>query len=87
MTANTGGSAFPRPYSQFALNDHDDIRQSMWDQEGMSMRDWFAGMALQGLMAENATLPYQDRRSFMAMAFEAYQMADAMIAERRREED
>ncbi len=48
---------------------------------GMSMRDWFAGMALAGLCAN----PNRDMvRSEFASA--SYKQADAMIAERERKE-
>ena len=46
----------------------------------MSLRDWFAGMALQGLIAncwsEAPDTPYS------RFAFTAYQMADCMLNER-----
>jgi hypothetical protein len=43
---------------------------------GMSLRDWFAGMAVSGVLvgARNATI----------LAQEAYKLADAMLAERKR---
>lgn len=43
--------------------------------DGMSLRDWFAGMALQGLKVT----PY----SPSLMAIVAYQLADAMIEARK----
>lgn len=42
--------------------------------EGMSLRDWFAGKAMQGLM--DAAMPMPE------IAQAAYQMADAMLKER-----
>ncbi len=41
---------------------------------GMSLRDWFAGMALQGIMA--STYVWTD------IAKEAYKQADAMLQQR-----
>jgi hypothetical protein len=51
--------------------------------EGMSLRDWFAGMALQGVLAAHAdpetVLPKQTDAAEMA-----YQYADAMLAQQRK---
>jgi hypothetical protein len=66
-----GGSAFPRPASEDALAN-----------EGMTLRQWYAGMALQGFLtcgdhfiaADAANNP----RKAAAWAFE---LADAMLAE------
>ena len=46
---------------------------------GMSLRDWFAGMALQG-RAHRFTNPYNDRE---LLASDCYEIADAMIAARK----
>jgi len=61
---NTGGPAFPQA--------HDD---SGWP--GMTLRDYFAAKAMQGMLA--------DRKQVMSpseWAANAYRMADAMLAER-----
>ncbi len=50
---------------------------------GMSLRDWFAGMALAGRMASgdwNATNHYVENEVSVA-----YNIADAMLAEREKE--
>ncbi len=47
----------------------------------MSLRDWFAGMALQGLVV--ACNLKQDKADYV-IAKNAYIMADAMIAERNK---
>lgn len=51
--------------------------------DGMSLRDWFAGQALQGMQASAAyeITPYKQR------ALEAYELADAMLAERSKTDD
>lgn len=71
-----GGPAFARPYSyceSAAANEH--------AQEGMSLRDYFAAKALQGLLScqsyENGF--YQAKQ----VAQEAYAMADAMLEARK----
>jgi len=80
-----GGPACPRP----GYND------------GLTMRDWFAGQAIAGLLArqhgdvlpgadtEYLGLRYPDGTLFggaQAMAQDAYALADAMIAERQAAE-
>ena len=52
--------------------------------EGMTLRDWFAGQALAGMLASEAGIPpYANSWA----AERAYQMADAMLAERAKEPD
>ena len=46
---------------------------------GMSLRDWFAGMALQGLLAQQ---PHDDALKEGGLALMAFQCADAMLKER-----
>jgi len=43
-------------------------------QQGMDLRDWFAGLAMEGIVYEGVT-PEQTAKA-------AYQMADAMMKER-----
>ena len=64
-----GGSAFPLAGSshyQYA------------PQDGMSLRDWFAGMALQGFVTNNGTETPDG-----ALAEWSYDVADAMLAARK----
>lgn len=70
-----GGPAFPRPMSELGptANDHD----AAMAQEGMSLRDHFAGQALLGMMAD-----YEANATFVAE--QAYIIADAMIAARKK---
>lgn len=49
---------------------------------GMSLRDWFAGQALAGILADHTTNPTTD-----AAAGHAYRFADAMLAERAKAGD
>lgn len=62
---NDGGPAFPA-FSE----DHGNI--PTWS--GMSLRDWFAGIALQGMLAHDGEKEVR--------LFRAYEIAEAMIAER-----
>jgi hypothetical protein len=45
------------------------------------MRDWFAGLAMQGLIATDLGFPNKN------VVINAYEIADAMIAERTKENE
>lgn len=64
-----GGTAFPLVYD-------DETKGTREIHAGMTMRDWFAGKAMQGLM--DAAMPMPE------IAQAAYQMADAMLKERNK---
>jgi hypothetical protein len=53
---------------------------------GMSLRDWFAGMALQGMLSANAPAPphMTEDNVDQLMAKAAYEAADGMIKERSK---
>lgn len=55
-------------------------------QYGMSLRDFFAGMAMQGILAANAQTHEEvtDQNVDYVVAREAYRSADAMLAERSK---
>lgn len=67
---DNGGPAFP---SRFLPE------PGIFTYPGMSLRDWFAGQALQGARWEDGTIMYPVRA-----AQYAYQLADAMLAERAK---
>lgn len=67
-----GGAAFPRPYSHTMHGG-----SSFMDQSGMSLRDYFAGQYLQGVIA-HVGFDLGD------IATSAYAAADKMIAERNK---
>lgn len=48
---------------------------------GMTLRDWFAGQALAGLLADSKR-PSEDTTNDVAAS--AYRLADAMLRERER---
>ena len=62
-TLNDGGPAFPRDHAHDGHN-------------GLSLRDYFAAKAMQGMMAGNWNTNYDD------WAKHAYRLADAMIKAR-----
>lgn len=68
MKKDTGGPAFPLVYDVPPEN----VRHVY---QGMTLRDYFAAKAMQGLIAEGAT-GYED------IAFFAYKYADAMLKAR-----
>ena len=70
---NTGGPAYPQ------LRGSD---MTLEDEQGMTLRDWFAGMAMQGMFAADMPewsmpLGHEHQRAQLA-----YAMADAMIYHR-----
>lgn len=56
---------------------------------GMSLRDWYAGMALQGLIASNISQLGEKHVTELThndWAIGAYKYADAMLAQRQKEQ-
>lgn len=75
--AEDGGPAFPRPHSMGPT-------EYAWEQKGMTLRDYFAGQALQGLLAD--AWMKTDSSGMQGFAYEAYNWADAMLKARARSE-
>lgn len=61
-----GGPAFPWPGGEVPIS------------EGMSLRDWFAGLAMHGILAN----PNLSDTADDELAEDAYEVADAMLAKR-----
>ena len=73
---NNGGPAYPM---QVQLHNGTD------NYRGLTVRDWFAGMALTGLCMAHDKDAGLNRREFLEAYPEAsYAFADAMIAEREK---
>ena len=68
LKKDDGGPAFPRLGEGFG--------NPNYDCSGMSLRDWFAGMALEGYISNSG--------SPMSVAKDAYDIADAMIEVRKK---
>ena len=68
MTKRDGGSAFPLA-----------AREGVPNTMGMSLRDYFAGQALVGLLT---TLKVNPGHKAKELAVDAFTIADAMLAER-----
>lgn len=71
LNKNNGGPAFPRPNTE----DRDGYGDS--GAEGMTLRDYFAAKALGAYVAG-----MEDGASAESLAEYAYELADAMLAER-----
>ena len=67
-----GGPAFPKS----------NIKYPGLDREGMSLRDWFAGMALQGILA--CSREFKDAETIATRTAKAYAFADAMLEARKK---
>ena len=74
---NDGGPAFARP--TFIHSRGCGTGYYVDGTNGMSLRDWFAGKALMGLLVHDA-----NTGAFAYYAAESYRFADAMIAEREK---
>lgn len=69
---NNGGQAFPRQDSRY-----DGQGLVMWQEEGMTLRDYFAAKAMLGLLNVNEPMG--------AIPRYAYELADAMLKAREAE--
>ena len=70
-----GGTAFPQS-RQFDVNGN----VISYESYGMSLRDYFAAAALQGILSSYSNADHIN--TSRASAKEAYERADAMLAER-----
>lgn len=68
MTTETGGQAFPAHFES-----HD----------GMTLRDYAAIKAMQGILASNTEHEHEDAHIFDAIAEASYRQADAMLKARQ----
>ncbi|HCT2132421.1 hypothetical protein [Enterobacter hormaechei] len=73
MSNKTGGQAFPK--QQWEYDGQNNVLQ--YQENGMTLRDYFAAKAMQGRLANPDWLCSDDRT-----ATEAYQIADAMLRAR-----
>ena len=82
-----GGSAFP--FNSWVVDDtsgqgrHEGLEMNpILHSPGMTMGDWFAGMALNGICASQATV--EANATFETVACYAYRQAEAMLSYRQR---
>lgn len=69
----SGGLAFPRPADEYS--------GGAGQEDGMTLRDWFAGQALVGLLSFSPG-EGTEQMSAKAAAIDAFAFADAMLARR-----
>ena len=55
-----------------------DTEEATYWQKGMDLRDWFAGLAMQGMLADPQVAVHRD------VAIDAYYMADEMMKAREK---
>ena len=72
MITNTGGPAFPAPAGVSHITE-----------QGMTLRDYFAAKAMQGILASNTEHEHEDAHIFDAIAEASYKQADAMLEARQ----
>ena len=72
---NDGGPAFPIPDRSFPNG------ETQWGASGMSLRDYFAGQALNSLCA---VVSPEDGLCVGLIVKDCYEIADAMLAEREK---
>jgi hypothetical protein len=78
---NDGGAAFPRAASEFTRNGTlKDGNDAITEQDGMSLRDYFAAKAMQQLVSG----PYAAQLGIEAVTKGAYAWADAMLKAREQ---
>ncbi|HDY89950.1 MAG TPA: hypothetical protein ENH82_17750 [bacterium] len=79
MSKETGGAAFPGDQEREKAEGGHYIKHDT----GMTLRDYFAAKAMQGILALGAPPTIQTMPEFEKLtANRAYKMADALIAER-----
>ena len=75
---NTGGPAFPVWMPEYKDNGT--------YHEGLSIRDWFAGQALAGMIANQPAPRHPEYWDWLSgVAVTPYRIADKMLAEREKE--
>lgn len=79
MTDKTGGSAFPQ--SGFSSSDGNFVSSDCGG-SGLTIRDYFAAKALQGMLSNEQCHPFGMSFSEEYHADFAYRMADAMLKAR-----
>lgn len=83
MSDRNGGAAFPSPGVVMPDGRGEEMQQGAY--EGMTLRDYFAAKAMQGLCVEGGKGSIADVLDHMELvAAISFRMADAMILERAK---
>jgi hypothetical protein len=80
MTTEKGGPAFP---SKKRIQRAGYATQEFEPVDGMTLRDYFASKAMEGIFASNTEHDHEDAVIFDVVAEAAYRMADAMLEARK----
>jgi hypothetical protein len=79
---NTGGPAFPLPNHTKRWND---LEKRYEQDEGMTLRDYFAAKAMQGMLSHHGAVQNKKQaENDAAGAARAYAVADAMLKAREQ---
>ena len=73
-----GGPAFPA--LKYAAVEAGEEAGDYASEQGMTLRDWFAGMALQGMLACPYDAPWKEDGQKVSQ--KSYEIADAMLQQR-----
>lgn len=76
---DNGGMAFPCSLIDYGSGP---TAPDSYGLGGMSLRDYFAGQAIEGLLGKYSLNKPEDQETITRMA---YQLSDAMLAERNKE--
>lgn len=80
MSKETGGQAFPR--QQWEYDGQNNVLQ--YQEEGMTLRDYFAAKAMQGDLSFGAIVPNASDELISLFANHYYRIADAMLKARNQ---
>lgn len=85
MSKEDGGPAFPRAPFEY-VDAGTGLDWKVLEQGGMSLRDWFAGMILQGMYASQSNeVAWPSKDAHERMADVAFSQADAMLKAREND--
>ena len=79
-THDDGGSAFPRAPFEFT-DISSGLRWSEKEQRGMTLRQWYAGLAMQGILASGQAVQDGTTKGYATLAV---QQADVLIEELKK---
>lgn len=83
---DTGGSAFPQPPIKYVTSSGGSF-YAPESAGGMTLLDYFAAAALQGVLAGEAGKKPDDHATYQDASKWAYKYAEHMLAEKRRREE